>query len=102
VRPPLPDVKLPVTLVDHLKLSQTNPFLLMGPDAPDKGWIYRDFRAMPQAMWLELLDILGEGNFTIVSTLAQHQPPSPMCRAALWISPDAQFNWARYLKENVQ
>lgn len=97
-----PKVKIPTTLAEHLKLSQSNIFLLMGPEAPTPGWVYRDFRAMPQAMWLELLELLGENNIRFVSFNSEQQPPAPMCRASMWISPAAQISWERYIRQNMQ
>lgn len=90
------------TLAEELRISQSNPLLLLGPPAPDPGWVYRDFRKMPQAMWLELLTILGEGNYHIIAANTLQLPPAPFCRAQLWISPEAQYNWAHYLKTQLQ
>jgi hypothetical protein len=86
------------TLKDVLQKSATDPFLKMGPPAPMAGWIYRDFPLMPQAVWFELLDLLGDGNVKVVAAQSGQLPPAPMCRAQIWISPEAQARWDAYVQ----
>jgi hypothetical protein len=88
------------TLADYMRESATDPFLLAGPQAPYGGWVYRDFRAMPQALWLTLLDLLGDG-IEIVSANSRQLPPAPRCRAQVWLSPEAQAAWDAYLRQHA-
>lgn len=92
----------PTTLADRLRQSESDPFLLAGPAAPHVGWVYRDFRLMPQSMWLQLLDLIGDENIKVVAVNSRQIPPAPMCRAQLWISPAGQARWTQYLTGTVQ
>jgi hypothetical protein len=89
------------TLVDVLRESETDPFLLQGPPAPNAGWVYRDFRPMPQNFWLELLEFIGLDNIQVVACNPRQLPPAEMCRAQIWISPEAQTKWVAYLQEHA-
>ena len=88
------------TLEDYMRESETNDFLLCGPQSSKLGWIYRDFKPMPKEMWLKLLDIIGDSNIEVVSANIRQLPPAEWCRAQIWISPCGQNNWHKYLKEN--
>ena len=81
----------------HLRQSESHPFLLLGPPAPKRWWVYRDFFAMPREMWLDLLGLLGEGDIELVAANDLTLPPAPLCRAQMWISPAAQKRWSDYL-----
>ena len=85
------------TLADYMRESQTDRFLLHGPPAPRRGWVYRDFRPMPQKLWLTLLGLLGDENMLVVAANPKHLPPAERCRAQMWISPAAQEAWKSYL-----
>ncbi len=87
------------TLAGFMRESQAAPFLRMGPPAPLEGWVYRDFTPMPQAMWLELMALLGEDQVRIVACNVRQQPPAAMCRAQIWIGPQARVRWRAYLDE---
>ena len=82
-----------------MRESDADPFLRAGPPAPKPGWVYRDFRPMPQALWLTLLDLLGSENVVQVAANSRQLPPAAFCRAPLWISPVAQAAWRSYLAE---
>lgn len=84
-------------LAGYMRQSEMEPFLLAGPPAPKRGWIYRDFRPMPRDLWIALLDLLGDGNVAFVAASASQLPPNAMCRAQIWISPEAQRAWKSYL-----
>ena len=90
-------------LTQHLRTSDTNPFLRIGPEAPTSrpGWVYRDFYKMPLATWESLLSLLGENEYILCSTNSKQLPPAKFCRASLWISPLAQERWAQYLKQHT-
>ncbi len=83
-------------LADRMRQSETDPFLTLGPTAPS-GWVYRDFHPMPRGQWLTLLDLLGDANVQVISANSRQLPPAAMCRAQIWISPEGQLAWARYL-----
>lgn len=74
--------------------------LLFGPPAP-AGWVYRDFRPMPQIVWLRLLDLLGEENIQVVAASSRFLPPAPLCRAQLFINENAQAVWRDFLKRTA-
>lgn len=80
-------------LADFLRESDTDPFLLAGPPAPREGWIYRDFRPMPRALWRQLLTMLGNANYVPVVEMTHVVSPTARCRAQLWISPAGQGVW---------
>lgn len=89
------------TLADFMRQSDTDPFLLAGPQPPKVGWVYRDFSLMPQVMWIELLDLLGGDQIEIVAANSRQLPPAVMCRAQIWIGPAAQAAWCEYLRTNA-
>lgn len=91
------------TLADYLRISTTNPFLMIGPPPPESrpGWVYRDFPKMPLAIWLELISLLGEDQLAICSANSRQLPPAEMCRAAVWVSPLAQERWETYLTQQT-
>lgn len=89
------------TLAEELKHSDTNEFLKIGPDCPGKpDWVYKDFRLMPQDMWLELINMLGDENIQICAANSRNLPPAKMCRAQIWISPQGQEIWDNYIKDH--
>lgn len=53
---------------------------------------------MPREQWIALLDMLGDENIEVVSANPRQLPPNEMCRAQIWISPQAQQTWDSYLK----
>lgn len=85
------------SLADYMRESDSDPYQLMGPPAPDPGWIYRDFRAMPRALWLQLLQMIGTGQVKIAGANKHQLPPAEFCRAQTWVSPAAQLAWRKSL-----
>ena len=88
------------TLQDYMKASDTNPFLLMGPPTHDPSWVYRDFDPMPQSLWLQLLDVIGDENIRLVGANSKQLPPAAMCRAQIEISPNGQAAWKAFLNQS--
>lgn len=88
------------TLRDYMRESTTDPYLKMGPRAPQPGWVYRDFHPMPNAMWDQLMQILGEreGQVSIVGCNVKHNGSGGLCRAQIFISEQAQMSWNNYMK----
>ena len=89
------------SLAERMKESETDSYLLMGPTPPYPGYVYRDFRAMPRDMWLNLIDIIGDENIKVCAADQRQLPPAEMCRAQIFISPKGQENWSNYLKTNT-
>lgn len=84
-------------LRDYMRESDTDPFLLFGPPAPNSGWVYRDFRPMPRAYWEQFLALIGSDEIQTAIVNSKQQPPAELCRAQIWISPAGQLAWRNYL-----
>jgi len=58
---------------------------------PD-DWMYHDTRRALKAAWIEFLDILGEGNYKLLSEATYIRNGVELCRGQMMISPQGIAN----------
>lgn len=63
------------------------------------GWVYRDPRKMKTALWERFLNIIGVGNYRLMSLANYSYPDGNYKRGQLLISPTGMENLREWTKQ---
>ena len=83
-------------MLDFNPFGDSEPF--PGETLVADGWKYKDFEKMPEADWNQLLTILGEGNFRLVTSASYERDGKILKRGQMFISPTGFDNVKAYVE----
>jgi hypothetical protein len=66
------------------------------------GWEYRDAPKMTPENWSKLLELIGEGNYRLLSFAQYDEPEGTTQRGQMMVSPKGLENLRAYTKSRAQ